>query len=140
MKQCPLLCCVSLLFLTMGCGGAGPTTYPVKGKVTINGAAPPANTQVVFSPVDPAIPVASGTLDASGNYSLYSGIEGKEGAVPGKYKVYFTLPVDSSAYMKAGKAAPKAADDSIPSELTNPSTTSIEKEVTAGENTINLEI
>jgi hypothetical protein len=78
-----------------GCGdasGVGPT-FPVSGKVTLNGAPlTAASTIVLFkpdtakgntSPVEP-----TGTVDADGNYTLTT--KGKKGAPPGWYKVIVT--------------------------------------------------
>lgn len=129
--------CLSL-FLVAGCD-SGPSMSPVSGKVTIGGQPAPENTLVNFVPVDPAIMAASGKVDASGDYILYSGNEGKEGAMVGKYKVYLSPDMSGSSYMEAGKP-PEMSAGAIPEKYTKLETTDKEVEVTSGSNTINIEL
>lgn len=123
-----------------GCGGpAGPETYPVTGKVTIDGK-PADGLSITFNPVETGKDAAGGNVGADGTYTLYTGVEGKEGAQPGKYKVTLSDPSDTS-YMQSGGGDPtKIQGGRVPVEYKNSSTTPKEVEVTAGPNTINIEI
>ncbi|MCI0457725.1 MAG: hypothetical protein L0Z62_12205 [Gemmataceae bacterium] len=94
--------------LLAGCGGGSdlPPMVPVKGKVTVEGK-PVTSGQVSFLPLavdkDRKVPSSSGTIDASGNYEIFTG--GKAGAPLGKYKVAITpsmVPVEGT------KKPPKA--------------------------------
>ena len=85
---CVLLCLASLT----GCFGPPlPTLNPVKGTVTVDGK-PVTSGQVSFfaEVVDEKTKFAppSGTIDANGNYELFT--EGKAGAPLGKFKVTVT--------------------------------------------------
>jgi len=95
------LAALALLFflsLGSGCGGGGKT-YPVSGKVTVNGQPLVAKSAiVVFKPdaskgnTTPHEPTAQ--VDSSGNYSLST--KNQRGAPPGWYKVLVTA-VDTGA-------------------------------------------
>jgi hypothetical protein len=75
-------CAMSLV----GCGGqAGPKFYSAGGKVTYQGQ-PVKNATVVFQP-DKG-PVATGTTDESGKFTLSTGPS--SGAVEGKYQIAVT--------------------------------------------------
>jgi hypothetical protein len=75
-------CAMSLV----GCGGqAGPKLYSAGGKVTYQGQ-PVKNATVVFQP-DKG-PVATGTTDESGKFTLSTGPG--SGAVEGKYQIAVT--------------------------------------------------
>jgi hypothetical protein len=135
-----LLVFVATVPLT-GCnGGGGPETHPVTGKVTINGQ-PADGLQVTFNPVEPGKEAASGNVGPDGKYTLYTGIQGKEGAPAGKYKITFSDPSDSS-YMDPGASGDptKSASGRVPAEYRTASSSPKEVEVTAGPNTIDIEI
>jgi predicted small lipoprotein YifL len=130
-----------------GCGDGGPKTYPVSGKVTVGGA-PLENVNVTFNPADSSMPVGTGRTKTDGTYTLSSGVEGKEGVPPGKYKVTLQ-PVAAggkdaamAAYGKKGGtgSGPPTIDSKVPKEYTSVTTTPKEVEVTAGDNTVNLEL
>ncbi len=134
-----------LVSCTLGCGEAGPKTYPVTGKVTIGGE-PADGLQITFEPADNTMEIASGNVGADGTYTLYTGVSGKPGAMPGKYTVLLTDPSDES-YMDEGPAPgldettedPTAggAGGRVPQEYQdNPK----QVEVTAGDNKIDIEI
>src|SRR5262245_27234201 len=83
-----------LALLAAGCADSGVgKTYPVRGKVTIDGVPLTApNTVILFkpdtakgnnSPFEP-----TGTVDGEGNYTLRT--KGKKGAPPGWYRVAVT--------------------------------------------------
>jgi hypothetical protein len=89
-----------LALLASGCGDGGVgKTYRVNGKVTLNGELLVSKTAVVlFKPdtakgnttsFDPA-----GSLDSSGNYTLYT--KTQRGAPPGWYKVIVTATESAS--------------------------------------------
>lgn len=135
----------------LGCrGDTGPKVYPVKGQVTLNGQ-PLTDVIVNFSPIDgdPA-KMASGQVDASGNYSLRSGPQGKEGAPPGRYKVYLTpvapTPQEGQSYGGSGpqtpgeSAGPPQATTNIPQQWLSAASTPFEAEVKAEPNTIPIDV
>ena len=62
-----------------------PERVPVRGAVTYKGK-PVEGASVVFSPVTPGNPGASGTTDANGEFVLQT-FEDEDGAVPGQYQV-----------------------------------------------------
>ena len=135
--------CVGLVAV-VGCGSSGPKTVTVTGKVTIDGQ-PAANCRIDFHPIDDANQAASGQIGEDGSYTLSTGVTGTPGAMPGKYKV--VLVPDTGAdmsYMETGEdpttAAPETDLGAVPEEYTSASTTPKEVEVTAGANTINIEI
>jgi hypothetical protein len=130
------------MLLLAGCGPGGPKTYPVTGKVTIQGQAT-ADVAITFQPVDPAGPVASGRSGADGSYTLYTGVEGKPGAPVGKYKVVLSgggAQQDPSAMYSGAKGPPKAAEGPVPKEYTSAATTPKEVEVKPQPNTIDIGI
>lgn len=96
-KSLSLLSVAAALLVAVGCD-KGPNVYAVTGKVTIKGTPAPENTRVNFEPVGGG-ELAAGMVDAAGNYKLYYGNEGREGAMPGKYKVYLAPDASSEAYM-----------------------------------------
>lgn len=76
---------VGLLLLT-GCPGPKKVAiYSVTGKVTLEGK-PLAGCVIVFAPVSGTGLTASAVIGADGSYKMGTD-GGREGAVPGKYKV-----------------------------------------------------
>jgi hypothetical protein len=131
-----------LSILAAGCGSSGPTTHPVVGKVTIGGQ-PATDLRVDFYPVEPANQMASGTVGPDGSYTLFTGGIGKQGAMAGKYKVVLasTAATTDTSYMDSGSSGPPAPkEDAVPKEYTDAATTPKEVEVTAGSNTIDIQI
>lgn len=120
-------------------------TVPVKGKVTVKGAPAPDGTLVTFSPVGTGGETASGRVQ-SGQYELFSGNRGDVGAKPGKYKVSLTAGASmqqgdySKTTTSTNTKAPTVGNGDIPKEYTSAETTTLEKEVTSGSNTIDIEI
>ncbi|MCA9227987.1 MAG: hypothetical protein KDA47_20340 [Planctomycetales bacterium] len=86
--------------------------------------------------------MATGRVDASGNYTLYSGVEGRPGAMVGKYKVYLTPDSSGSSYMESGSGGPPQPqkDGPIPAEFTSADTTTKEVDVQAQDNTLDIEL
>lgn len=135
-----------ILLVAVGCTPSAGTV-PVKGKVTLKGAPAPEGTLITFTPVG-AGESATGRVKAGGEYELFTGVRGDAGAKPGKYKVVIVggTPMDQSAYqsMKPQKpgqgAAPGQASGDFPKEYASADTTPLEKEVTSGSNTIDIEV
>jgi hypothetical protein len=82
-----------------GCGDGRIATYPVTGKVLINGR-PAEGAVVVFCPVEPSAEVEhlrpAGMADASGQFTLTT-FEPSDGAPVGQYKVLVKWPAPSPA-------------------------------------------
>ena len=136
-----------VLFLTgaIGCGPGGPSVYPVAGTVTIEGH-PAAAVQVVLTPVAGNQQVAAGVTDASGRYQLTWGSTARSGAEAGRYKVMLnqlsteTEEELTARYSGGGGKAPEKPKASIPKEYSSADTSPKEVEVTAGTNTIDIDI
>jgi hypothetical protein len=102
-----------ILVLMVGCGddsGVGKT-YPVEGKVTVDGV-PLAveSTTILFKP-DAARGNTStfepvGTVDDAGNYLMET--RGKRGAPPGWYKVIVTALADTPKHPRTAARRPVA--------------------------------
>lgn len=82
-----------------GCGDGSPPTYPVTGKLVIDGK-PASGITVLLSPVEKKIgtPTSSGITGADGTFKLTTST-GKPGAAKGKYKV--VLMIDNSGQFSA---------------------------------------
>ena len=137
-------CCVVLLGVVVvalvGCPSSGPNTSPVTGKVTIKGQ-PATGVRITFAPVEQANQTATGAVAADGTYSLFSGNEGKPGAMAGKYKVVLMGgAAPAEAMYQSGKAPPPVQEGPVPKEWASPLTTPKEVEVKAGPNTIDIDI
>jgi hypothetical protein len=147
-----LVCC--MLVFTGGCdSSSGPKVHPVNGKLTIGGK-PPSGVTITFHPVDASGEAASGRVDEQGNFKLYSGNQGREGAAAGKYKVVLTQTsagTESGNYMKAekksgarssssGPGVPGMPAATFPKEYMSATTSPKEVEVTSGTNEITIEI
>jgi hypothetical protein len=141
---------VATAALLSGCSESGPKTYPVTGQVTMNGAAL-TGVNVQFYPVDgTASKFASGKVDAQGNYKLSSGAEGKEGAQPGKYKVYLTPEAAAAVAGQTyggntggaqGSGGPPKIELNFPEAWSQPSSTPMDNvEVKEQSNTIDIEV
>jgi len=145
---CAMAVVVALVCLGLaGCGPAGPKTAPVKGTLTIDGKAAD-NIQITFAPVDSSLPTASGQV-SNGSFELFTGAEGKKGAVPGKYKVVLAqMGGTSQEEMKAAyqaktgrkSEAPAAPKATFPEKYKTPATSDKEVEVKPGSNEIKIEI
>lgn len=139
---CPALGLGLLVFLA-GCGETGPSTYPVTGKLTIGGQAP-QGVSLTFHPLG-SQQAASGVIDAQGNYTLFTGVDGKPGAEPGKYKVVLTQTGAGSMEMYQGSgggnsSAAPVIKATFPEEWSKAETSKKEVEVTSGDNKIDIEV
>lgn len=140
----------SLLVLVSGCGGApeGPTLYPVKGKVTLEGQ-PVPNATVMFQPSSG--PVATGVTDANGEFTLKTGAQ--EGAVAGTHQVSVVAtagekvmenpsPDDLAALSTDPKQKPAEPKSLIPERYSKFETSQLTATVSedASQNNITLEL
>ena len=134
-----LMLALPALAVLTGCGEGGPAMNPVSGTVTVGGA-PAADVLVTFLPTDPAMESASGRTGADGAYTLTTGVQGKPGAVAGKYTVTLQQQssgaVDESAYGGGGgqSAPPAGPESNIPADWSK------SVDVTSGSNTIDLTV
>ena len=109
LKESPSLNRISRLALLIAtclfaaaCGGPDrPPTVKVSGKVTFDGASPPAAGTIYFNPITVAEGLprrpGSGEFDSEGNYSVTSFEQG-DGLVPGTYAVKIECWKVSSGY------------------------------------------
>jgi len=133
-----------MLFFVVGCGPTGPATVPVSGTLTIGGQ--PANNVGIN-----LVPTAAAGIPASGNvengaFTVFSGNEGKPGAMVGKYKVVL-YPMASAEAAKqaygAGGAKSSAApvvSAPFPDKYRDPSTSDKEIEITGATSELKIEI
>ena len=140
---------VGAVFLVSGCqpSASGPNTVAVSGTLTIDGE-PADGLTITLSPLDADGSAASGPV-TGGSFELFSGVQGKAGAVPGKYKVTLAEAAGSGDttpdYMKPGAAAgsssePKEAEAAFPAKYGAAETSDKEVEVTAGGDDLVIEI
>ncbi len=126
---------VAALVVASGCTPSGPATVLVSGKLTIGGQ--PANdVTITLTPIDSTLVTASGPV-TNGTFKLYSGVEGKEGAMPGKYKVGLAAvssAADASAMYSgtAGGGPPPTPTAPFPARYTSAGTSDKEVEVPKG--------
>src|SRR5262245_61851004 len=106
---------VVLAFLGLGglagCGPAGPTTYPVRGKVELAGGDP---RQLAGSNVEAALESdrtvrASGVIQPDGTFTLetlHAGVL-RKGALAGTYRVRLILSDDDARSKRSAVLAPR---------------------------------
>lgn len=111
-----------------GCGETHDPTYPVTGKVTLNGQ-PLTTGTVTFTPENG--PSATGEIGADGTYSLITPPE-REGAMPGTYQVSVSaVEVDAEGLARS----------LLPSKYSAGQTSGLTATVQADkENTVNLDL
>jgi hypothetical protein len=106
---------LALMLGTVGCGGSAvkpAKLFPVKGRVTLNGA-PLTGCTLILIPVkaNPGVDDGySGVLNDKGEFEL-SSMKGKLGAAAGKYKVTFSMATadpNSEASRQAAMEAMKS--------------------------------
>jgi hypothetical protein len=150
----PALVAVVVLGMQSGCGPGGPDidAHPVSGTVTYNGSAV-EGASVTFVP-DAGGDAASGTTDASGNYTLNT--KGVAGAPVGSYKVKIVRvqlgnveaqptvmgqdqDYGSGSYEgDAEKKAPAAAVQPLPEKYASETTSGFTATVAEGENSFDF--
>jgi hypothetical protein len=100
-RWCLLACGCGWLAAGCDSGPKLPSLVPVTGKVTIGGQ-PATGGQVTLSPVAKGVlpegVMATGSIDATGNYKIATG--GKDGAPVGQYKVLVSPPMTPGAASK----------------------------------------
>jgi hypothetical protein len=97
---------LGVVLAVYGCGGGGPRTVPVSGRVQLNGQ-PLPDAQVIFRPDSKELspgPASYGKTDAQGRFVLRT-MDGRDGAVVGPHKVRISLPVKAAG---GGDDAPAA--------------------------------
>lgn len=150
----------ALAILTLaGCGGGGPTLYPVQGTVTVGGA-PTSGVNVTFAPIDGRQASAART-NSEGKFVLLFH-NGRAGALPGKHKVLLSLQPETQASMdysdpavrekmmkdrgsgtKDGKKGAPAASGKksiIPADYSNSEKTTLEFEVKPSSNNFEVPV
>ena len=153
----------------LGCGSGGPTVYSVTGKVTLDGQ-PLPNVNVAFFPSDSKLPSSGGVTDSQGVYKLTTAggtagaVAGKH-----KVTVYGGGPAiagmsatgqsnDPAVWKKKqedtansfkslgavqdpkGKSATPKIDSPVPEKYASADKTTLEKDVGATSNVIDLEL
>jgi hypothetical protein len=140
LKRLSLLLLMLVTIVAVGCDSK-PKVSKVTGKVTIKGSPAPENTRVNFEPVGGG-ELAAGMVDASGNYNLYFGNEGREGAMPGSYKVFLSPDASSEAYMSGTPSGVPGVPSAgpIPKEYLTGQTSPLTVEVPESDTTIDITI
>ena len=119
-------CCLALLLLSAlvlaGCSGT-PGAYPVRGKVTLSDGSPLTKGTINFYNEKGT---ATGDIRSDGTYELGS-LNVGDGAVPGKYQVFFSGDALGGGYDNAPQL--------IDSKYGNASTSGLTAEVKAQTNT-----
>lgn len=152
---------LSVLTALVGCGGSDkPQTFPVSGKVTLDGV-PVEGASVMFRPEGPGRP-GTAITDSSGVYRLSSYGEPNDGAAPGVYTIAVIKIGGPGASSLAGSAPPPADPNAlstitvapagkeadapeteyyVPKKYTDPSTSGLKLTITeGGGDDINLEL
>lgn len=139
-----ILAIAAVAFLAVGCGPDRPPVYPVSGKVT-GGSGSLEGVVVTFAPLDETGIPASGTIGADGSYALQSG-DGRDGAVPGEYKVTLSPGPEASqkammqAMQKKGRSGPPKMDLPFPRKYRDPKTSDKTVEVKPESNVIDISL
>lgn len=132
-----MLGCLAVALLATGCGGGqGAKTYPVQGKVTLQGQ-PLADVVVSFYP-DQGSRAPSGITDSQGAFAL-STFESKDGAPAGNYRVAVAEPAPE---MREGDySVPAEKPPRFPLKYTNPYESELIADVKPGpENTFTFDL
>ena len=133
-----LLAC---LIAFTGCSD-GPKIVEVEGSVKVNGE-PTSGIQVEFWPIASG-PRSIGVTDEHGRYSLTTDDGKKKGAVVGQHKVILRdVGILGDKFLgRAGEDVDmtKGKKPRISNVYGDPHTTTVEKNVTTGKNTIDIEV
>lgn len=96
-KGFPFLFLALLGFFSLGCGGdSRPPTYPVKGKLLVDGK-PAHEAFIWFHPADPKGQRSSAQADDKGDFQLSSFVSG-DGAPVGDFTLTFEWPEKSGPF------------------------------------------
>ena len=144
----------AFVFLAMscvGCGSGGPALYSVTGKVTLDGQ-PLPNVNVSFFPGDSKLPSSGGVTDSQGVYKLTTA-QGTTGAVAGKHKITVYAGQSGSPTARPegmykdggtkdakGKSSAPKIDNPVPEKYSSPDKSTLDKDVAAKSNVIDLEL
>lgn len=159
MKRISVVACVAVFVAVAGCGPAGPSLVPVKGKVTLDGK-PLAQKSLSFIPSGDSAGIQFGaTTKADGTYELIASIPGgtkdELGAPAGNYKVTvnepaFSMSADVKVQGQSAEAdvavslpAPgtdKPAGQGIPAKYQSEATTTLTATVPEAGGEVNLEL
>ena len=122
-----ITCLLTLMcFLTTGCGGGGPATHKVTGKVTVKGGETVTQGIVQFSSGEFS---GNGPINSDGTYVMSSA--GDEDGVPaGKYKVVIIGTASGGGYNPDGPPEPEKPI--INSKYESTETSGLEVEVPGG--------
>ncbi|MFN0198842.1 MAG: hypothetical protein ACKVT0_19010 [Planctomycetaceae bacterium] len=129
---------LALAATVAGCGGSSdaPTTVPVSGKVTYNGAGV-KNASITFSPLDPAKSrAAQASTGEDGSFKTPDG----KGLMVGKYKVFIQAYKKPLAEISPKDLATEGGDNNlaVPKKYTDLKTTDLEVEIAAGDSSKDL--
>jgi hypothetical protein len=132
-----------ILVFVVGCPSGGPATVPVQGTLTIGGQ-PAKDVTITLVPSDPKNPTASGKVE-NGSFRLFSGVEGKPGVVPGKYKVilYFAGAASANMYQRdrsGTSSAPPKVEVPFAEKYQDAKTSDKEVEITDGPNDLKIDV
>ena len=131
-NRCATFSLLLLCAICVGCGG--PYDSYVSGVVTLDGA-PLTRGTVTFSPAQPG-PVAYGSIDGSGNYSLNTGRE--EGLKSGQYAVSVVAKEDSTPDESGRGLPPTPGKNITPEWYASKQNSGLSFTVESGSNDINL--
>jgi hypothetical protein len=118
------------------------TFYPVSGVVMVGGR-PGAGIQIHLESDDRALETASGHIDESGKFTVYSGVQGHPGAMPGKYKIVFSQMGGSKLPVYRGDDAvtiPNTPPHTFPPAFLSANTSTLEVEVLPKDNEYKFDI
>ena len=132
LSSCSAIVVLLLCIAATGCGNAYDAT--AQGTVTHNGK-PLALGTITFHPEGRG-PVAYGSIQADGSYSLTTGE--RVGIVPGKYRV--TVVASETIKPPAGSIASPTPRLITPKRYGNLKTTDLAAEVKPGNNTFNFDL
>ena len=127
------------LSVLVGCGGeTGPKLVPAKGKV-MRGGQPLSKVVLQFIPEKG--PLSAASTNEKGEFTLF-GPGGREGALPGKFKVTVSCPFNPAAGSSGDGSSPAAASTcNLPAKYSVPDTTDLTLEIPdAGKTDIVIEI
>lgn len=133
-----VLAALTFLLSSTGCGDGVGKTYPVSGKVTVNGAPLKAKSATVMFVPDRSKGNSTtfepgGTIDSSGNYTVYT--KNQRGAPPGWYKVVVTGVAEDPPEATVPLTKRPAPKSLVPPRYGQSNTTTLEIEVVASPST-----
>jgi hypothetical protein len=134
--------CLPIALFVLGCSEGGPEIVPVSGTVLLDGK-PVSGAGVLFTPVADG-PLATGTTDDQGRYSLTTGE--RAGAVPGEHQVTITLMKTSGLITEEGGLSGGVAPGGVktewfvPQKYSRPETSGLTATVASDEKEYNFDL